>query len=93
MRESVIYQEILQEGIQRGLVQGMQQGMQQGKRDEATALVMRQLTRRFGLLNPKLRERIQNLSLTQLEVLAELLLDFTALTDLNAWLDEQEAEG
>jgi predicted transposase/invertase (TIGR01784 family) len=79
MRESVIYQDILQQGVQQGLQQGLQQ--------EAISMVMRQLTRRLGEIEPTLQERIRGLSLVQLETLAEDLLDFSQMGDLVAWLE------
>ncbi len=70
MRESVIYQEILQEGRQEGEL----------------ALILRQLNRRFGLLEPDLETAIRGLSLEALEGLAEALLDFDTVADLKRWL-------
>lgn len=72
MRESVIYQEILREGEQRG---------QQRER----ALILRQLTRRVGELPQEVLDRIETLSLEQLENLGEALLDFQAQADLETW--------
>ncbi|MEC4985853.1 MAG: DUF4351 domain-containing protein [Oscillatoria sp. PMC 1068.18] len=80
MRESVIYQRILREGRSEGLQQ------------EARSLVMRQLRRRFGTIEPELEAQVEQLSLSQLEELAEALLDFTALTDLTNWLDSIEGQ-
>ncbi|MEW5859891.1 MAG: DUF4351 domain-containing protein [Cyanobacteriota bacterium] len=74
MQESVIYQDILQKGQQRGEV----------------ALIMRQLTRRFGAIAPELQTKIQQLSIPQLEDLGEALLDFSSVNDLIAWLETQE---
>jgi enamine deaminase RidA (YjgF/YER057c/UK114 family) len=51
---------------------------------------MRLLTRRLGEVTPQVQERIQNLSIAQLENLGEALLDFTNVTDLEAWLDTVE---
>ena len=82
MQESPIYQEIIQKGVQ----QGIQQGVQQGKQD----IVIRQLTRRIGDFPPQLRSQIQNLSIEQLDNLSEILLDFSATTDLTDWLQSQQ---
>jgi predicted transposase YdaD len=84
MRESVVYQDILQKGLQQGLQQGRQQG-------EVT-LIMRQLNRRFGEVDPQLQERVQGLSIPQLEELSLALLDFEAVTDLVTWLDEHQPQ-
>ncbi|QHG16873.1 DUF4351 domain-containing protein [Nostoc sp. ATCC 53789] len=77
MRESVIYQEILAEGEQRG--------EQRGRKAEGQLLILRQLTRRVGELPQDMLNRIETLSLEQLENLGEALLDFQAIADLEAW--------
>ena len=87
MRESPLYQEILQEGVQQGLQQGLQQGKQQGKQEEAVAIVLRLLLRRLETVEPELQLRIQQLSSTQIEELAEALLDFSTKQDLLLWLE------
>ena len=79
MRESVIYQDILQ--------QGLQQGRQQGE----VALIIRQLNRRLGEVDAVLIERIQGLTIEQLEELGEALLDFVEVSDLVSWLEQERA--
>jgi hypothetical protein len=57
---------------------------------------MRQLSRRIGTLEPELQERIRQLSLTQLEDLAEALLDFSDKSNLVVWLEgvsDESAQG
>ena len=71
-----------------GKEDGIQQGLEQGRRNEA-ALVVRQLTRRLGPLEPTLLERINSLSVEATEDLGEALLDFHEISDLSAWLDGQ----
>lgn len=82
MRESVIYQEILAEGEQIG----EQRGEQQGRLAEGRSLVLRLLNRRLGELPPDVQAQIETLSLEQVENLAEALLDFQDIADLEAWL-------
>ncbi|WP_334738455.1 DUF4351 domain-containing protein [Nostoc sp.] len=55
MQESVIYQDILQKGEERG------------KKQEALQLIMRQLTHRFAVIEPKIEQQIRTLSIAQLE--------------------------
>ncbi|MBD2335483.1 DUF4351 domain-containing protein [Calothrix sp. FACHB-156] len=74
MQESVIYQDILQKGEERG------------KKQEALQLVLRQLTRRFGVVEPQTEQQIRALAIAQLEDLAEALLDFTSQADLANYL-------
>ncbi|MEA5565909.1 DUF4351 domain-containing protein [Anabaena sp. UHCC 0399] len=78
MQESVIYQDILQKGLK--------QGEERGKKQEALELILRQLTRRFGAIEPETQQQIRTLSITQLEELAEALLDFTSPSDLVNYL-------
>lgn len=56
------------------------------------SLLIRQLTRRFGTIDPHLQEQVRELSMTQLGELGEALLDFGAVTDLAIWLDEHQSE-
>ncbi|MEH2144320.1 DUF4351 domain-containing protein [Nostoc sp.] len=74
MQESVIYQDILQKGEERG------------KKQEALQLILRLLTRRFGAIEPEMQQQIRTLSITQLEELAEALLDFNNQSDLVNYL-------
>ncbi len=74
MQESVIYQDILQKGEQRGLQKG------------EVAVILRLLTRRFGAIEPEVQQQIRALSITQLEELAEALLDFSSPSDLVNYL-------
>ena len=79
LSESPWYQQILNEG------------RQQGKQEEAVAMITRLLNRRFGSLSPELQKRLRGLTLEQLEELSEVLLDFTAIAQLETWLQNQES--
>ena len=70
----------------------MEKGIEQGKQSEALSLVTRQLTRRIGTVTPELQQRIEQLQLTRLEDLAEELLDFSEVADLEAWLQQVSGE-
>ncbi len=75
MQESVISQDILQKGEERG------------KKQEALQLIMRLLTRRFDAIESEIEQQIRTLSITQLEELAEALLDFSSQSDLVNYLE------
>jgi flagellar biosynthesis/type III secretory pathway protein FliH len=75
-----------------GFERGHQQGRQEGRQEEGRSLVLRQLTRRVGVLPEEVRSQVESLSLEQLEALAEALLDFTGLQDLQGWLIESGKE-
>ena len=83
LRHTRAVQEILEEGRLEGLETGRQQ--------EAAALAIRQLSRRFGGLADGTRVRLSALTLQQLEQLAEDLLDFREPGDLQAWFDDHPA--
>ena len=51
-------------------------------------LVLRLLNRRFGELDSNLVEQIQSLKVSELEALAEALLDFATVADLESWLQQ-----
>lgn len=76
LRESPWYQEILKEGLERGLQQ------------EGVNLVSRLIQRRFGVIPLATQTQIQSLSTSKLEDLAEALLDFTEISQLEQWLNQ-----
>lgn len=96
MRESVVYQSIVaesmrkgeQQGLERGLKLGLQQGLQRGEQQGESTLILRILTRRFGVLPNGLVERVRQLGTIQLESLGEALLDFEQLSEVEDWLGE-----
>jgi len=79
----------LREGLREGLQEGRQEGRQEGKKEGEVALIMRQLYRRLGAIDPMLTEGIRELSIQDLEDLGVDLLDFATPEDLVAWLDER----
>ena len=70
---------------QRDREQAKEEGRQEGEQD----LILRQLNRRIGEINPSLIERIKGLSIEQLENLGEALLNFSSVADLETWLNQQ----
>jgi hypothetical protein len=61
MEESPIYQEIIEKGARKGKVQTL----------------TRLLSRRFGIVSADLQQRLQALSIEQLDDLSDALFDFT----------------
>ncbi|MEB3231547.1 MAG: DUF4351 domain-containing protein [Leptolyngbyaceae bacterium] len=86
LRQSPWYQEILQEGETRGEARGSKQA--------AMTILLKQLTRQLGIDAVVWRQRLEALSVAQLETLAEALFDFSSEADLDDWLaqDEQVSE-
>jgi predicted transposase YdaD len=88
LRHTRAVQEILEEGRQ----EGHQLGLEAGRQQEAAALAIRQLVRRFGGMEEGSRERIAALPLPRLERLAEDLLDFAHPDDVKAWFAENGSD-
>ena len=55
-------------------------------------LLLRPLHRRVGTISPDRRERVLSLSFERLEGLGDALLEFSSLSELDAWLDAPPAE-
>ncbi len=64
----------------------MDEGREEGRAEEAQALVLRLLSRRFDTISPATGVQISGLSLNKVEDLGEALLDFSNLGDLETWL-------
>ena len=97
MKESVIYQDILQKGEKigekrgekRGEQRGEKRGLQKGKA-AIIKIIIRFLTRSLGNIPEEIEAKIQGLSISQLDELADAQLDFTSLDDLINWLSQSE---
>jgi len=86
LKRSRFYQEIFAEGREEGHEEGRDQGVTEGRRSEARQLVDRLLRRRFQSLPAAIEPRLSALSLERLELLAEDILGFGSLDDLERWL-------
>ncbi len=84
MKESVVYQELREEAR----AEARAEVRAEVRVEEARSLVLRLLRRRFGDLPDDLVRQINGLELNPLETLAEDLLDFSALADLQNWLGQ-----
>jgi predicted transposase YdaD len=66
-----------------------QEGREEGREVEATNLLLRLLSKRFGKLTDSYIQKISTLKIAQLEDLGEALLDFRDINDLDEWLKSQ----
>lgn len=92
LEETRFYREAKEEGIEQGIEQGIQQGREQGREQEGRSLILRLLNRRLlnrgvGTLPESITTKIADLSIEQIETLAEELLDFQSIEDLEVWLE------
>ncbi|MBD2414399.1 hypothetical protein FACHB389_08655 [Nostoc calcicola FACHB-389] len=77
LKETRVYREIKEEGREEG---------REETREATANIIVRLLTKRFGEIPQDVRSLITDLPLTMLEELGGLLLDFTSVADLQAWL-------
>jgi predicted transposase/invertase (TIGR01784 family) len=82
LEETRVYREAKEEGREEGLESAWQQSLERQR-----SLVLRQLTRCFGKIPKRVKLRIDQLSLDDLEGLGDAFLDFESIADLEAWLD------
>ncbi len=65
----------------------MEQGIEQGEQKATLKSVLRVLNRRVGSLGTDVHERLEDLSVSQLEDLLDAALDFDQMSNLIGWLD------
>jgi predicted transposase/invertase (TIGR01784 family) len=82
LEQTRVYQDAKAEGEVIGLERGRSEGEQ--------VLVLKQLTRKLGTINPEIKARVNSLNIDRIESLGEDLLDFTQISDLVAWLDTNQ---
>jgi Domain of unknown function (DUF4351) len=82
MQLSPLYLERIHEAELIGEQRGEQRGYQE--------IVLRLLRKRLGHVSMEMEVRVKGLSLVLLEELAEALLDFTGMADLEVWLAASE---
>lgn len=63
-----------------------EEGIVQGRELGERGLTIKLLTRKLGNISPELLARVNGLSIDRVEALAEDLLDFTSVGDLELWL-------
>ncbi|HLP90217.1 MAG TPA: DUF4351 domain-containing protein [Nostocaceae cyanobacterium] len=64
--------------------------MEEGIRQGELKVIKRQIRRSIGKITPELEAQLENLFISQLDDLFEVLLDFTAEADLVKWLQQQQ---
>ncbi len=70
---------------------GIQKGLPSGIRTGTLQFIIQRLQKRFGRLNEATLTQICALPLEQLQALCDDLLDFEALADLTAWLQQHDS--
>lgn len=71
---------------------GERRGIEMGERTGRISLLLMLLKRRIGAIDATAREKIEALSVAQMDRLAEALLDFTQPADLERWLARRKVK-
>jgi predicted transposase/invertase (TIGR01784 family) len=82
LQQTRVYQEAREEG--------REEGRQAGRQAEGATVILKLLQRKLGKLPDEIQAQIMALSIEQLELLAEGLLDFSKLENLTAWLSARQ---
>jgi len=67
-----------------------QDAIQEGRQEGQADLILHLLTRKFGGLSENLQLRITQLSVAQLEMLAEAIFDFDNVAELDRWIQQNK---
>ena len=81
-----VVMELITSWERKGRAEGLREGRAEGLREGQRLVVERMLMRRFGALPLGVRERLATLTADELTALADALLDFTSLAEVEAWL-------
>ncbi|MDO5103058.1 MAG: DUF4351 domain-containing protein [Lautropia sp.] len=71
-----------QDGIRQGLQEGIQQGRREGIQEGRCQLLVRQLEKRFGVLDTVTAQRLQAASTVELDQWGERVLDAKSLEEV-----------
>ncbi|MFM6003200.1 MAG: DUF4351 domain-containing protein, partial [Sphaerospermopsis kisseleviana] len=83
---NLVEQEQIMEIVTSWMEKGIKQGIEQGEQK----IVKKLLKRRFNNITPSLENRINELSVEQIESLADAIFDFQSVDNLINWLDQQK---
>jgi len=92
MRHASFIEDWIEEGMEEGRRKGRQEGRQEGQRREGEAILMRILARRFGRLPTRLQDRLEPLTLAQLEDLIDQAVDAEDLATFDQHLTALNGE-
>jgi len=88
LKQTRFYQDIFAEACQEEYKKGYKKGYKEGFHQGEVTIILILLKHQLGLLSSETTNRIQQLGSEQLESLCDNLLDFTAINDLNTWLEK-----
>ncbi|WP_017292469.1 DUF4351 domain-containing protein [Geminocystis herdmanii] len=80
-------EEKIMEIVTSWMEEGIEIGEKRGKETEGKILIKRLIKRKFNSLSEELEEKINGLSLSQIESFADAIFDFQSLNDVIHWLE------
>lgn len=82
LMKSMLYKEPYEKGIKEGMKEGLKEGLKEGKTD----IVLKFLTKRFGLLPEDVKAKIRKLDVISLDIILDKILDYKDLEDLKKFI-------
>ncbi|MEZ0537302.1 Rpn family recombination-promoting nuclease/putative transposase [Caldicellulosiruptoraceae bacterium PP1] len=74
-----------EEGMQEGIKKGIEKGIEKGETMALVKTAIKLLTKKFGIIPNELKEKLQELDATTLEIIVENILDIERLDELNKY--------
>jgi hypothetical protein len=81
----------MEEGIEKGRALGIEKGRVEGREEGERKLVLHQLQRKFGVLDPATVKEIEALPTDRIEELGDALLSFATRVDMDTWLQSHHS--
>lgn len=72
----------------KGMIEGIKEGMKEGIREGKAKILLKQLSKRVGILSDDLSERIMKLNEETLERIADDIFDIKSIEDLTKYLKQ-----
>ena len=82
LMKSMLYKEPYEKGIKEGMKEGLKEGLKEGKTD----IVLKFLTKRFGLLPEDVKAKIRKLDVISLDIILDKILDYKDLEDFKKFI-------
>jgi len=80
--DDIIDHPVLGREFKRGLAQGQELGREQGRHDGELAMLLRQIGKRFGSAPASLQDRLEKMSVPEIEAVSLRLLDARSIDEL-----------
>lgn len=85
IEQTALGRELIGIGMEKGLEKGLEKGVVRGVEEGMERLLLKQLSKRFGVLPEGIKNEVEALSADGLEAFSEDIFGMTSLADVQAW--------